>query len=157
MNRVLTPDLMHETYKKAHQRILLSDSDIAEKVKLSNALWVEALKHCDILGDEYTQMLYDLGFPDDGKKTMLTLQEILDVCDKGIRWKGPTDNGVEIDMSVRLTHNVEPDGYSTYRFIGTYDGNDYAGVGCSAPCALESLFRLLERDMGLGCLTFETK
>lgn len=157
MNRVLTPELMHETNKTAHQQFMLPDSDIAEKVKLSHALWVEALRCCDILGDEYTQRLYDLGFPDDGKKSMLTLQEILDVCDKGMRWKGLTNKGVNIDMAVKLAHKAEPDGYSTYRFVGTYEGNDYASVGYSAPCALEALFRLLERDMKLGYLTFETK
>lgn len=157
MNIVLTPELLKEVHDNVFQQLMASNATTIERFQISQSMWVEALNHCDILGTEYTQRLYNLGFPDDDKKSMLTLQDILDVCDKGLRWKGLTDNGVKIDMAVRLTHKVEPNGYTTYRFVGTYEGNDYAGIGYSAPCALESLFQLLKRDMELRCLTFETK
>lgn len=157
MNRVLTPELLKEVHDNVFQHLMASEATTVERFQMSNSMWVEALKHCDILGAEYTQRLYNLGFPDDGKKSMLTLQEILGLCDKGMRWKGKTAYGNEIDMPVRLTYKLEDDGYSTYRFVGTFEGRDYCGAGYSAPCAIKTLFRLLERDLECGFLTFETK
>lgn len=158
MNRVLTPELLKEVYSNVHKHIMASDAPTKERVEMSNSMWVEALKHCDVLGNVWTQRLYDLGFPDDGKKSMLTLQEILDVCDKTVmRCRCKSKDGLDLDMPVKLTFKLEDDGYSTYRFVGTFDGKDYYGVGYSAPCELEALWQLLKRDMELGYLTFEMR
>ena len=157
MNRVLTPELMKEVCNNVIEPMKSKKLSVNEFVNLTHSGLVEALKTCDTLGEEYTQRLYDLGFPDDCKKSMLTLQEILDVCDKGMRWKGKTAYGNEVDMPVKLTHKLEDDGYFTYRFVGTFEGKDYCGVGCCYPCALEALFNLLERDLECGFLTFEIK
>lgn len=157
MNRVLTPDLLKEVYGNVHRQMMASNAPTKERFVMSNSMLVEALKHCDILGAEYTQRLYDLGFPDDGNKSMLTLQEIIDVCDKGMRWKGKSADGVELDMPVKLEYRKEKDEYSTYRVVGTFEGKDYVNVGYCAPCALKALFRMLERDLECGFLTFETK
>lgn len=157
MNRVLTPESLKSVFDGVIEPLKAQKLPTKDWVDLSHSGLVEAMKHFDILGAEYTQRLYSLGFPDDGKKSMLTLQEILDVCDKGMRWKGKTAYGDEIDMPVKLTHKLEDDGYSTYRFVGTFEGRDYCGVGYSAPCELEALWQLLKRDMELGYLTFETK
>lgn len=156
MNKVLTPDLLKEVYDNVHRQMMASNAPTKERFVMSDLMLVEALKHCDILGAEYTQRLYNLGFPDDGKKSMLTLQEILDVCDKiPMRCRCKSKEGIDLDMPVKLTHKTEDDGYSTYRFVGTFEGNDYAGVGYCAPCALKALFRMLERDLEYGFLTFE--
>lgn len=157
MNKILTPESLKSVYDGVVEPLKAQNVSTEEWVRLSHSGMVEALKHCDILGNAWTQRLYDLVFPDDGKKSMLTLQDILDVCDKSVmRCRCKSKDGLDLDMPVKLTHKLEDDGYSTYRFVGTFDGRNYIGVGYSAPCALKALFRILERDMELGYLTFET-
>lgn len=156
MNRVLTPESLKSVYDSVLNPLKAQHLPTKDWVDLSHSGMVEAMKHFDILGAEYTQRLYNLGFPDDGKKSMLTLQEIIDVCDKiPMRCRCKSKEGIDLDMPVKLTHKTEDDGYSTYRFVGTFEGKDYGGVGYSAPCALKALFRLLERDLEYGFLIFE--